>query len=89
MQTDKFKNTTDSLIASARDCFEIVPSNTAEIAKVTKAIYVGNGGDITVHAIDSVTDVTFTNVPTGTILPVRASHIRANGTTATGIIGLA
>lgn len=89
MQTDKFKNTTDSLVASARDCFEITPSNTAEIAKVTKAIYVGNGGDIVLRAIDSVADVTFPNLPTGTILPIRASHIRANRTTATDIVGLA
>ncbi|MEM7780757.1 MAG: hypothetical protein AAF697_10235 [Pseudomonadota bacterium] len=89
MPQDSFSNTSDSLIASSRDCFSIIPSDTAEITKVTKAIYVGTGGNLVLRLIDSELDVTFANVPSGTILDVRAAFVRATSTTASDIVGLA
>ena len=56
---------------------------------MTKAIYVGGQGDVTLRAIESDADVTFRNVPSGAILDVRTANIRATGTTATDIVGLA
>ena len=41
------------------------------------------------RAVDSTQDVTFVNVASGTILDVRATVIRAAGTTASNMIGLA
>jgi hypothetical protein len=66
--------------------FAIVPHDTNEIAFYTKAIYVGSGGNVTLRSSKSTADVTYLNVPTGCYLTVCASHVRATGTTATGLI---
>lgn len=89
MPKDNFSNSSDSLIAPAQFCFEIAPSDAQELQVVTKAVYVGQGGDVTMLPIDNATDVVFRNVPSGAILDVRASAVRATGTTAADIVGLA
>lgn len=89
MFQDKFDTVADSLIAPAMDCFAINPDDSADISQATKAIYVGTGGDIVLRAIDSTSDVTFRNVIGGSILDVRVRAIRATGTTAADIVGLA
>lgn len=89
MPQDKFQNSSDSLTAPAQVCFEIVPSDTLDVAQVTKAIYVGEAGDVTLRSVDGPDDVTFLNVPSGAILDVRVKAIRSTGTTAASIVGLA
>lgn len=89
MPKDTFHGSTDSLISPAQYCFAIVPGDANELERVTKAIYVGQGGDITLRALDNDGDVTFRNVSSGAILDVRVSAIRATGTTAANIVGLA
>ncbi|RGP41507.1 hypothetical protein BPTFM16_01813 [Altererythrobacter insulae] len=89
MPQDKFENTSDSLIAPAQVCFQISPDDNADLEQVTKAIYVGDGGDVTLQSLDGPSDVTFYNVPTGAILDVRVRAVKAAGTTASNIIGLA
>ena len=54
----------------------------------TRALYVGNGGDVSVVFAPGSTPVIFPNVQAGTILPVRVTQVRATGTTATGIVGM-
>lgn len=89
MPRDTFQTSSDSLISPAQFCFAINPSDSAELERVTKAIYIGHGGEVTLRALDNVQDVTFRNVPSGAILDVRLSALRATGTTATDIVGLA
>lgn len=89
MPLDTFGAVLDSLIAPARNCFSITPNDTAELPFLPKAIYVGTGGTLVVRAIDGSSDVTFTNVANGTILDVRVTSVRATGTTASNLIGLA
>lgn len=89
MVSDKFDSATDSLIAPSTDCFAITPNDSSDVSTATKAIYVGTGGDIALRAIGSNADVTFRNVATGSILDIRVSAIRATGTTAQDIVGLA
>jgi hypothetical protein len=89
MPLDTFGTALDSLVAPARNCFSITPNDTAALPFVPKAIYIGTGGNLVIRAIDSSSDVTFTNVPNGTILDIRATSIRATGTSATNLIGLA
>ncbi|HWJ70935.1 MAG TPA: hypothetical protein VNS79_12920 [Sphingobium sp.] len=86
---DHFDSQIDSLSQPARQAFAITPHATAEIDPLPKAIYVGGGGDITLRAADSNSDAVFRNVAAGQILDVRVRYIRAAGTTATGIVGLA
>jgi hypothetical protein len=89
MPSDNFNTTLDSLIAPARNCFPIIPDNTAELSILPKAIYVGGGGNLVVRAVDSMQDVTFVNVASGSLLDIRVLAVRQAGTTASNIIGLA
>lgn len=89
MPLDTFGTVLDSLIAPARNCFAITPQDDVLLSVVPKAIYVGTGGKLSVRAVDSTSDVTFNNVPSGSILDVRVTAIRATGTTAANLIGLA
>ncbi|MCW1401077.1 hypothetical protein OKA06_01565 [Novosphingobium sp. MW5] len=89
MPSNPFELSADSVSSPARNCVAIVPNDANDLAVVTKALYVGTGGNIVVRTVDATADVTFANVPTGTVLPVRARAIRATGTTASQIVGLA
>ena len=50
-------------------------------------LYVGNSGDVEV-IMEGGTTIVFTNVPSGSFLPVLVTHVLATNTTATGIIAL-
>jgi hypothetical protein len=89
MAFDPFDSVTDNLISPARNAFSILPDDTIDLPSATKAVYVGTGGDIAVQLIDSEQDVVFSNVPTGSILAIRIVAVRANGTTASNLVGLA
>lgn len=68
--------------------FVVALSDTVDLTRVAKALYVGGAGSIALIAEDSDTTVTFSNVPSGYILPVRVRRILVTGTTATNILGL-
>lgn len=87
--SDKFAIFPDEASHPAREAFAITPHATNAISPLPKAIYVGGAGDIALRCVDSGADVTLVAVPVGTILPVRASHVRVTGTTATNLVGLA
>lgn len=89
MIKDAFGTTVDSVIAPASTCFAIIPSDTVELPIVTKAIYVGETGNIAVLTLANSDFVTFANVQAGTILDIRARQIRAAGTSAASLVGLA
>jgi hypothetical protein len=86
---DRFDTHTDSLTQPARDAFAITPHASNEIDPLPKAIYVGTGGNITLRAAGSSADVVLKNVASGQIVDIRARFIRATGTTASDIVGLA
>lgn len=75
-------------IRHASGAYAVTPHDTNPMTGGATALYVGGAGAIVLRAADSGSDVTFAAVPAGTILPVRASHVRATGTTATAIIAL-
>lgn len=83
---DRFAQTSDSLLSSARAPFTVIPDDTAPLTLVPKGIYVGTGGDVTLRGIDAGADVTYRNLPDASFIAVRASHVRATGTTATDLI---
>lgn len=85
--SDKFQNFSSGLLAPATEAFAITPNDTTDLTLVTRALYVGTAGDI-VAVMKSGSEVTFSNVPSGSILPIRAERIKATGTTATHILGL-
>lgn len=84
---DEFANYTSGLSSPAAHAFSVAGSDTVDLARSTRAIYVGVAGDVKVTTISGET-VTFANAPTGMVLPVRAIRVFATGTTATALIGL-
>lgn len=71
----------------ANGAFAITPSNTNDLARVTRGIYVGGTGNLKVD-MDDGTTVTFTSIAAGVIHPIKAQRVYATGTTATSIIGV-
>lgn len=67
--------------------FAIVPDDAINLTVKPRAIYVGGAGNITLLTLNGET-VTFTAVPVGTILPVRAVRVNATLTTASLLIGI-
>ena len=61
--------------------------NTAVSDDPTRAIYVGNSGNLKVDMVSGGT-VTFSNLTAGTLLPIQVVRVYATGTTATLLIGL-
>lgn len=87
MAIDNYGIEEDSVFSSSMAPYAVTPSDTA-LAVIPKALYIGTGGDVVLRGVNSGTDVTFTNVPDGTLLYVRASFVRASST-ASDIVALA
>ncbi|HMP57159.1 MAG TPA: hypothetical protein PKD92_11375, partial [Novosphingobium sp.] len=85
MPVDSFASFVDSPMAPAASCFAVTPSDTQDLPQVTKAIYVGTGGDVVLLPVRATAPVTFRNVPAGAVLDVRVRAIRTSGTTAADI----
>lgn len=66
----------------------LTPNDTVDLANVTRALYVGGAGNISVDDLSGNTAVVFTGVPAGTVLSIRVKRLRLTGTTATNIVGL-
>jgi len=65
----------------------VTPHDTNDLTYVTRGVYVGGAGTLKVNMQDSGT-VTFTGVPVGTLLPIRATRVYSTGTTASTILAL-
>lgn len=89
MFNDPFANTLESVVAPASDCFPISPNDNDDLPKATKALFIGTGGDVVLRPVSGNADVTFRNLPDGSILDVRVRAVRANGTSASNLVGLA
>ncbi|MEH3040045.1 MAG: hypothetical protein PGN21_08270 [Sphingomonas paucimobilis] len=73
-------------ILPARTATTVVPSDTVALNPVPRGIYVGTGGDVTIRPVGSTVDVTYRNLTDSSYIGVRASHVRATGTTALNMI---
>jgi hypothetical protein len=81
---DRFANVTGGISDPGWDAFAVTPSNSANFTATARALYIGGVGDVTVVTANGNV-VTFTAVPTGTILPIRCSRVNLTGTGATFI----
>lgn len=84
---DDFKKFAPSLSSPPGAAEEITPNDSQELGVVTRAIYVGGGGDLRVRLISGDT-VTLTGVKGGVLYPMRVTHVLATDTTATNLVGL-
>ena len=67
--------------------FSITPSNTVDLERTTRGIYVGIGGDLKVDLVSGDT-VTFVGLSSGMIHPIRVRRVYATGTDVDNILGL-
>ena len=87
MQEIRSDNTIVGYADPAFDAVTITPSDTGSLAGPPRALYVGVGGDVRVRT-RAGTDLTFFNVPAGSILPIEVTRIWNTGTTASQMVGL-
>lgn len=85
--TDTFDGHATSLISPAAGAFAITPSDTENLSRSGRALYIGSAGHVTLVTVSGQT-VRFANAGDGSILPVRAQRVLATGTTARDIVGL-
>lgn len=85
--TDRFSKHTSSLESPATGAFQITPDDNNDLQEITRALYVGTSGDISITMMDGQ-EVLFSTVPAGMILPIRAVRIKSTNTTATNLTGL-
>ena len=84
---DHFADHAGGLSAPASDGAAVTPSDTEDLAATSRALWVGEGGDLSL-VLSGGMAVTLSGVPAGTLLPVRARRIHAAGTTAGAIVAL-
>lgn len=84
---DNFAGRAEGIEAPARGGFAITASNDTDLARETRAIYVGASGDLAVIMADG-TEVTLAGIAAGSLLPLRLSRVKATNTTATELVGL-
>ena len=84
---DQFKDFPITLTSPATNAAAVTPSDTTPLASVSRAIYVGQTGDISVEMLSGQI-ITFQNVQGGSILALRTLKIRQTGTTALGIVSM-
>lgn len=82
--TDRFSTRAPVLSGPASGGFAVEPHDTNELPRITRALYVGGAGTISM-ILASGDALTLSNVPAGSLLPVRTRQVLATGTTATAI----
>jgi hypothetical protein len=85
--TDTFASNTNALSTPPTKAFAITPNDSAELAFVTRSIWVGVGGDIVAIYRDDSAAVTLKNVPSGSRISGRFKQVNSTNTTATNLIG--
>lgn len=74
------------LNAPAKRAVSITPSDTVNLSDVTRGIYVGGAGDISL--VIAGTTVLFSGAAAGSVLPIHASRVNSTNTTATNLVAL-
>mgnify|MGYP000423270161 CR=1 FL=1 len=66
----------------------VTPSDSADLPRIARALYIGVSGNVSVICEDGGAAVTFSNLSAGQILPLRVKRVRSTSTTATSIVAL-
>ncbi|APX88895.1 hypothetical protein BV394_03420 [Brevirhabdus pacifica] len=84
---DRYSSTFANLSSPAIDAFAITPDDATDLPEITRALYIGIGGDLSVVTKEGGS-VTLVNLLAGTVLPIRVRAVRATGSTAQSVVGL-
>lgn len=85
--TDDYASYTTPPYAPCRHIAAVTPNDNADLANVTRFLFVGGAGAIAVVTAGGET-VTMTGVAAGSVLPIAVSRVKSTGTTATNIAAL-
>ena len=85
--SDTFHRHSRSLTSPPEQAVAVVPADGTDLACVTRALYVGVAGDVSVR-MQGGAEVTLAAVPAGALLPLRVTRVLAAGTSATAIVAL-
>lgn len=83
---DDFTGRTN-IMNPATAAIAVTPSDTVNLGHVSRALWVGSTGDVTVIMADGGAAVTFSAVPVGW-MPLRVSRVNATSTTASSIVAV-
>jgi len=84
---DPFANTQPSLSSPASAGINVTPSDSGTLSTTSRALYVGNGGSLSVRMLSGET-LSFAGVSAGSFLPLRVTQVLATGTSASAIVAL-
>ncbi|MEO0879232.1 MAG: hypothetical protein AAFY22_05905 [Pseudomonadota bacterium] len=77
----------DTLTSPASSAVAVTPSDSVNLLQVSRALYVGTGGDVAVEMRSGAT-VTFKNVADGQSLALRVVKVLDTGTSASDIVAI-
>lgn len=83
---DTFKGYVPGIESPATDGEAVTPSDTLDLAKVSRALYVGTGGTLKV-TMASGAELVFGAIAAGWH-PLRVKRVWSTGTSATGIVAV-
>ena len=81
---EDFTSNTLRILAPISDGMEVTPNDNVDLPQVTRSIYVGTSGNLSV-VMKSGSILNYTNVPVGRHA-IRVTRVRDTGTTAGGIV---
>jgi hypothetical protein len=84
---DRFQYHASALEGPATHAFAVTPHDTNDLPETTRAIFVGGTGSVCLVLVSGA-EITLANVASSSIIPVRATRLKATGTTATQIVGM-
>jgi hypothetical protein len=82
---DRYAGMGGDLMSPSGDAAAVVPSDTADFPNAPRRLWIGGAGNVTINTLAGHS-VTYTGVPAGAYLNIRASRVFATGTTATNIV---
>lgn len=84
--SDPFESLAPGLESPATGAVHVSPSDTVNLATVSRALNAGTSGSVQVTMLDG--GVVSLTIAAGSVLPVRVTRVWATGTTATGLVAL-
>jgi hypothetical protein len=86
--TFKLANGVRTLSEPAVNAVAVTPDDNNDLADVTRFLYVGGTGDVTVNMLGTGSAIQLKAVPVGTLLPIWVTRVKATGTSATNLVAL-
>jgi hypothetical protein len=74
--------------APASSSADITPNDTTQLPVTTRALWIGTGGNLSVQLVGDNVARTFTNIPSGSIMPLACAFVMQTNTTCSGIVAL-